>query len=336
MATSALALSPAQLQQLLSIATVAASKAAALINESFERRYEKPLEIENKSSSTDLVTQYDKQCEEIVLAEINEQCALWLAGAHASQKGTDAEGKQQLYAGAEAAPVVFDILSEETRNDVPLNDCPTWIVDPIDGTTAFVHGGFDCCVSIGLALNKIPVLGVVNCPRTNEVFSAAAGAGSYCNGRRIHVSGCAEMNRALICTHTSYNRSTEAIEALLNINRKFAVHYRVHGIRTYGAAAMDMCSVAMGRLDMYLEAGIQAWDMCAGTIIVREAGGVVSSLDVLDYDVEANVAKVGDFSIMRQSMCCAATWQLAKEGIDTCNEFNYRHGVLFTSEEKKE
>lgn len=329
-----LTLSPTQLQQLLSIAHTAAAKAAALINESFEKRYEQPLEIESKSSSTDLVTQYDKQCEEIVLAEIDEQCALWLVGDHATQKGTDAEGKRQCYSstlvGGEEQPIVFDVLSEETRNDVPLEDCPTWIVDPIDGTTAFVHGGFDCCVSIGLALNKIPIIGVVNCPRTNEVFTGVEGAGSFCNGRRIHVSGCTHMNKALICTHTSYNRSTEAIEALLNINRKFATHYRVHGIRTYGAAAMDMCSVAMGRLDMYLEAGIQAWDMCAGTIIVREAGGIVSSLDKLDFDTEKNIATVEGFNLMSQSMCCAGKWQLAKEGIDTCNEFNYRHGVLFT------
>eukprot|EP00744_Colponema_vietnamica_P008825 GILI01012579.1.p1 GENE.GILI01012579.1~~GILI01012579.1.p1 ORF type:complete len:329 (+),score=93.06 GILI01012579.1:59-1045(+) len=326
---SKLSLSPTQLQQLLEIAKVAAAKAAALINESFEIRYDSPLEIESKSSSADLVTQYDKQCEEIVLQEITEQCALWVAGKHSTQAGTDAEGKQQFY-GDGTTPFTYEIVSEETRHDIPLHDLATWIVDPIDGTTAFVHGGFDCCVSIGMALNRIPIIGVVDCPRLNEIYTGITGQGSFCNGHHLQVSPCTSMNRALISTHTSYNRSHEAIEAITNINRKLARDYKVHGIRSYGAAAMDMCSVAKGRLDMYFEVGIQAWDMCAGIVMIREAGGIVSSIDKLDYDVEKKESQPEGFDLMSQAMCCGSSWQLVKEGIATSVEFNYRNAILFT------
>lgn len=317
-----------QLQQLLGIAKVAAEKAAALINESFEIRYDSPLEIESKTSSADLVTQYDKQCEALVLSEINEQCALWAEGRHPSQAGTEAEGKSQSYGNG--SPFTFEIVSEETRHDVPLHDIATWVVDPIDGTTAFVHGGFDCCVSIGLALNKIPVLGVVDCPRLNEIFTAIEGQGAFCNGHRLHVSGCTAMNKALISTHISYNRSHDAIEAITNINRKLSRDYKVHGIRSYGAAAMDMCSVAKGRLDMYFEVGIQAWDMCAGIVMIREAGGIVSSIDKLDYDIEKKTALTENFDLMSQAMCCGSSWELVKEGIATSVEFNYRNAILFS------
>lgn len=282
-------LSEERLTQCLEVALAAANKAGALIKECIDLRASKPLEIEEKSSSADMVTQYDKKCEDIVLEMLR------------------------------AFDPSFEILSEESNPDTPFTANPTWIVDPIDGTTSFVHGSFDCGVSIGLAVGKEPVLGVVVLPLMQEVFTAVKGRGSFCNGRRIHVSNCTDLKRAIVCTHTMYRRTPEAIEALLNINREL-LSVPVHAVRSYGSAAMDMCSVAMGRIDLYFEVGIQAWDMCAATIIVREAGGHVRNSD--------DVANAVPLDITSKGMCCAANPALADFAAALVVKHNYRNAIL--------
>lgn len=282
-------LSAAALDQALEVAMAAAKAAAALIDECIEQRADRPLQIEEKSSSADLVTQYDTMCEEVVIQMLTE------------------------------ATPDYVIVSEESRNDVKLDDRPTWVVDPVDGTTGFVHGSFDCGVSIGLCVNKQPVLGVVILPRLREVFHAVEGRGAFCNGKPISASNCRNIRKAVVCTHTAYNRSEASVNSIMDINRDLAL-MRVHAIRSYGSAAMDMCSVACGRLDLYFEVGIQAWDMAAGAIIVREAGGVVHSLDNTEtFDIEA------------KSMICGSSLELTAVAIELSSKHDYKRAVLETS-----
>jgi fructose-1,6-bisphosphatase/inositol monophosphatase family enzyme len=283
------ALSAAELDCALAAALEAAAAAAALIDECIELR--STLVIEEKSSSADLVTQYDKQCEATVI-KILERCT-----------------------------PDYDIVSEETRSDVPLSNRPTWIVDPIDGTTGFVHGSFDCCVSIGLAVNRQSVLGVVNAPRLSEIFYAVAGRGAFRNGKRIKTSGCSVVQKAVVCTHTAYNRSDESVTAIMAINREIALR-RVHALRSYGSAAMDMCGVACGRLDLYFEVGIQAWDMAAGAIIVREAGGFVHSIESSD-DLAA-------LDMTSKAMVCSTSKNLSDMAVELSKKYDYRRAVLET------
>lgn len=286
----AVTLSQEQLDHALEVALRAAAAAAALIDECIEQRADRPLEIEMKSSSADLVTQYDTMCEDVVIKMLTE------------------------------ATPDFEIISEETRSDVVFTDGPTWVVDPVDGTTGFVHGSFDCGVSIGLCINKQPVLGVVNLPRLKEVFHAVAGCGAFRNGKRIRASGCTKMNKAVVCTHTAYNRSEKSVNSIMDINRELAL-MKVHAIRSYGSAAMDMCSVACGRLDMYFEVGIQAWDMAAGAVIIREAGGVVHSIDSTDT-----------FDITGKAMICGSSLELTKVAIELSAKYDYRNAVLIKDE----
>lgn len=285
-------LSDSELDRALEVAMAAAKAAAALIDECIEQRADRPLEVEEKSSSADLVTQYDTMCEEVVLKMLQE------------------------------ATPDYEIISEETRNDIRFCDKPTWVVDPVDGTTGFVHGSFDCGVSIGLCLNKQPILGVVILPRLYETFYAVQGRGAFRNGKRIVSSGCKDIQKTVVSTHTAYNRSEASVNSIMNINRDLAL-LKVHAIRSYGSAAMDMCSVACGRLDLYFEVGIQAWDMAAGTIIIREAGGVVHSLHSADtFDIEA------------KSMVCGSTLEVCRYGIDLSIKHNYLRSVLGPEEEQ--
>jgi myo-inositol-1(or 4)-monophosphatase len=280
------ALTDEELDFAMELALRAAHTAATIINLSMDERAANALDIQTKSNSTDLVTQYDKQCEEEVLRIL--------------RSGTPS----------------YAVLSEETHSSTVLDDGPTWIVDPIDGTTSFIHGMYDCCVSIGLAVNKEVVLGVVNAPRLQEVFTAIKGRGAYCNGQRIHVSSPASLHECVIFIHLSYNRSAAAVQSALAMQSELA-QYPVHSIRNNGACALDMCSVAAGRADAYWEVGVHAWDMAAGAIMIREAGGVVH--DIEDTEV---------FDLTRHGMCCGCSKEITKHGIELAKKYNYRNAVL--------
>jgi fructose-1,6-bisphosphatase/inositol monophosphatase family enzyme len=291
-------LSPAVLDAALAAAVEAAQAAGAIMDECFERRVARDasfeLGMDTKSSAVDLVTKYDKQCEDVVIEMLTHFTA-------------DVDG---------SGPRTFRFLSEESRPDEPLLDEPTWVIDPIDGTTSFVHNSFDCGVSIGLAVNRQPVLGVVLLPRLKELFTAVKGRGALYNGRPIRVSGCKEANKAVFCTHCPYNRAPEALAALQGMNTALLAEHKVHALRSYGSAAMDACSVAFGRLDCYFEVCIQSWDMCAAVIILLEAGGVVT-------DVNG-----GPLDLTRRGMIAAATPELAAIALELCTKYRYRENLL--------
>lgn len=272
------------------LALRAAYTAAVIINKAIDERSTPVVNVDLKSNSVDLVTKYDKQCEEEVLTIL--------------QAGTPHYG----------------VVSEETHSNVDEEIAPvTWVVDPIDGTTSFVHGLYDCCVSIGLVVNGEPVLGVVSAPRLQEVFVAIKGRGAFCNGQRIHVSATQRLEDAVVCFHQAYNRSPECVNSVVSIMGDLAKH-PVQSVRNNGAAALDMCYVAAGRADMYFEVGIHSWDYAAGTIIIREAGGVV-------HDVEDTET----FDLFhRKGMCCGSHKELTKHCVELAKKHNYRNNVLNT------
>ncbi len=155
-----------------------------------------------------------------------------------------------------------------------------WIIDPIDGTTNFVHGLPFYCVSIAVYRDGQPFIGVCYNPFTDELFSAEAGRGAWLNGRRIGVSSTDNINDALAVTGFPYKQD-HLDEILARFER---VIRRVRGVRRLGSAALDLCYVAAGRLDCFWETELNAWDMAAGALIAQEAGALLTAIDGSTFD----------------------------------------------------
>lgn len=150
-----------------------------------------------------------------------------------------------------------------------------WIVDPLDGTTNFVHGFPHFGVSIALESEGKLVAGCIYEPFHQRTWSAAAGAGAHCDGQRIQVSGTRELSQALLLTGFAYDRR-ERTEFYLQFVSAFLK--KGQGLRRAGAAALDFTHIACGRADGYWEFGLSAWDVAAGVLLVQEAGGRVSDV----------------------------------------------------------
>ncbi len=175
----------------------------------------------------------------------------------------------------EAETPEIGVLSEESGRRPRAGDLE-WCVDPLDGTTNYAHGYPFFGTSVGLCWRGVPLLGALAIPSFDELQWAAPGLGAWCNGRRIHVSGCERLADALLVTGFAYDRHTR----LDNNYAEFAYFtHRTHGVRRGGAAAVDLAFVATGRLDGYWERGLSPWDLAAGVVLVEQAGGVVSAYD---------------------------------------------------------
>ncbi len=161
-----------------------------------------------------------------------------------------------------------------------------WLIDPLDGTTNYAHRYPHFAVSIALEHHGRPVIGVVYDPMRDELFVGMEGGGATLNGRSIHVSDTAELIGSLVASGFPYDLTTRTESNAL----WQAFNGRVQGARRDGAAALNLCWVAAGRLDGYWERPVQPWDMGAGVVIVREAGGSISSLEHHDHDVYGNEA----------------------------------------------
>ncbi len=148
-----------------------------------------------------------------------------------------------------------------------------WIVDPLDGTTNYAHGFPVFCVSIGLEKDGEMILGVVYDPTRDELFAAEKGKGARLNGHKIKVSSISVLSRSLLATGFPYDLRESRVNNFDHF-RNFAT--RVHAVRRAGSAALDLCYVAAGRFDGFWEMKLGPWDLAAGSIIVREAGGQVT------------------------------------------------------------
>jgi fructose-1,6-bisphosphatase/inositol monophosphatase family enzyme len=149
-----------------------------------------------------------------------------------------------------------------------------WVVDPLDGTTNYLYRYRAWCVSVALEDADGGLVGVVHDPLGGETFTAVRGQGAFVNEAPIRVREGADLSRALVATGFGYDPEVRAGQAEL-LRR---VLPQVRDIRRAGAAALDLCHVAAGRLDGYFERGLKAWDLAAGALIVREAGGAVLPL----------------------------------------------------------
>jgi len=152
-----------------------------------------------------------------------------------------------------------------------------WIVDPLDGTTNYLHGFPVFAVSIGVQVKGRMEHGVVYDPMRQELFTASRGQGAQVDGRRIRVSGQKQLERALVGTGFPYRRVDDELGPYMDMLAK--ILKSTSGVRRPGAAALDLAYVAAGRLDAFWETGLKSWDLAAGSLIIREAGGMVSGLD---------------------------------------------------------
>jgi len=150
-----------------------------------------------------------------------------------------------------------------------------WFIDPLDGTTNFLHGVPHFAVSIGLEREGQLVAGLVFNPITDEMFMAEKGQGAWLNDKRLRVSGRRDVNVALVATGIPYAGKGGHEVFSAELDRMMRV---VAGVRRYGAASLDLAWVAAGRFDAFWERGLSPWDVAAGTVIVREAGGQVSDV----------------------------------------------------------
>lgn len=150
-----------------------------------------------------------------------------------------------------------------------------WIIDPLDGTTNFIHGLPQYAVSIALARNGIVEHGVIFDPNRNDLYTASKGSGAFLNDRRLRVSKCLKLQDALIGTGFPY-RVFDHIDTYLAIFKELT--QKSAGMRRPGAASLDLAYVATGRYDGFWEFGLSPWDMAAGTLLISEAGGLVGDL----------------------------------------------------------
>ena len=167
------------------------------------------------------------------------------------------------------------ILAEESG--VQGESDTVWIIDPLDGTTNYLHGFPVFAVSIGVQIKGRMEHAVVYDPLRQELFTATRGQGAHLEGRRIRVSGQKQLERALIGTGFPFRQADEEIDPFLKMLGK--VVRCTSGVRRPGAAALDLAYVAAGRLDAFWETGLAPWDLAAGSLIIREAGGIISGID---------------------------------------------------------
>jgi myo-inositol-1(or 4)-monophosphatase len=176
------------------------------------------------------------------------------------------------------------VIGEEASGaDVtrPADDRFAWYLDPLDGTTNFAHSFPQYAFSLGLARGRDLLLGVVHDATRRETFTAIRGAGAFLNGTRISVSETARLSGALLGTGFPYDRR-DHIDFYLSFVREFIL--TSHDIRRGGSAALDLCSVACGRLDGFWEWKLHPWDTVAGVVVAREAGALASDFDGRPFD----------------------------------------------------
>ncbi len=185
------------------------------------------------------------------------------------------------------------MVGEELSPDV-VTDGLVWIVDPLDGTTNFLHG-FPCyAVSVAAALDGVLQAGVVLHVTRNEMYSASRGGGAWLGERRLDVSRIGDPEFALVGTGFPFRD----VSRLDQYQRQFGkVARATSGIRRPGAAALDLADVAAGRFDGFWEQHLSAWDIAAGTLLIREAGGVITDLSGRDIGIEHSSVVAGNPAI---------------------------------------
>ncbi|KAM8708698.1 hypothetical protein ACLKA7_015634 [Drosophila subpalustris] len=243
--------------------------------------YTKPkTDYKVKADFYDLVTVYDKQIEDTLI------------------QGLQAAFPESLIIGEEE--------SAASQRQAELTDAPTWIIDPIDGTTNFIHRIPHCCISVGLTINKELVVGIIYNPPANELFSAWKGHGAYLNGQRIHTSKITKINQAVVAYEISLIHAAPVRDK--NLKRIYKLGSNATATRSFGSAALALCYVATAQCDLYHVEDLKPWDIAAGAVILTEAGGCIYH------------TKGGKFNVMKPDLVCAATEELAKNAMSLIEE----------------
>lgn len=169
-----------------------------------------------------------------------------------------------------------------------------WVIDPLDGTTNYVHGYRHYAVSIALHIKREPTIGVVYDPANEELFTAIRGRGAFLNDEKLSVSETTKLVNSMLVTGIPYDLD-ERWHRSFDLFKAF--YYRTHGVRRDGSAALDMCYVASGRFDGFWEYNLHPWDVAAAMLIVQEAGGKVSDFQdskssIFDTEVLATNGKI--------------------------------------------
>jgi inositol-phosphate phosphatase/L-galactose 1-phosphate phosphatase len=224
-----------------------------LVKEYFHKNAQE--KVVHVKSGVDLVTEVDKKSEEVILTFMHRELP------------------HHTFVGEEGIQVGGG--DEETSRDPDY----VWYIDPIDGTTNFVHSYPFIAISIGLAYKGEPVVGVIYNPVLEDLYEARKGGGAFLNEQPISVSFCLSLNEALVVNNIGSNRSLGFIEK--SVGRiQGLLEANMQAIRASGSAAVNFAHVASGVVDAYLEDGFGGpWDVCAGIVLVKEAGGVVTDLE---------------------------------------------------------
>ncbi|MGI6652538.1 MAG: inositol monophosphatase family protein [Christensenellales bacterium] len=181
---------------------------------------------------------------------------------------TDMAVQEQLRTALSSVLPGSSFFAEEQVNN-PLTDAPTWVVDPIDGTTNFIRGRNSSAISVALLENKVPVLAVVYNPYADEMFTARIGQGAYMNGAPIRVSDVPFSNALVLMGTTPYSDAYAAA----TFRAAYAYRLEAADLRRSGSAAIDLCDVACGRAEIFYEMSLSPWDVAAGALLITEAGG---------------------------------------------------------------
>jgi len=197
-------------------------------------------------------------------------------GAADFVSAADLRAEQTIYEELSRARPKYGFLLEERGEIEGADNSNRFIVDPLDGTTNFLHGIAHFAISICHERDRQPHAGVIYNPATNELFWAEKGEGAWLNDRRIRVSRRTGLEESLFATGLPFKGRTGRDRALKEAD---AVLAETAGVRRFGSAALDLAFVAAGRFDAYWERGLNPWDVGAGIVLVREAGGQVSEID---------------------------------------------------------
>lgn len=203
---------------------------------------------------------------------------------------TDYDVKIELYLKDKLAAAFPEhtLVGEETSEGITHPDMAIYI-DPIDGTTNFVHGIPFCAISIGIWEGGEPLAGVVYNPVLDELFYAEKGKGAYCNGEPLHVSEAETLEKSLIATGFPYTKIEQGEDFHWVMKSMESILPYTRDIRRLGSAALDLCYVARGTFEGYYEINLKPWDVAAGIMMIKEAGGSVSRSDGGTYTLDERV-----------------------------------------------
>jgi myo-inositol-1(or 4)-monophosphatase len=226
-----------------------------------------------------------------------EKLQVSLKGPANFVSSADKRAEDIVYQELSRARPGYGFLGEEGGRREGADKTHTWVVDPLDGTSNFLHGIPQFAVSIGLEREGTIVAGVIYNPANDELYTAERGKGAFLNDQRLRVAGRQRLLDAVVaCALPHHGRGDLAL-----FRQEFAaVQDKVAGFRRFGAAALDLAWVAAGRLDAYWERNLSPWDMAAGLLMVREAGGFVSDIDGGDAMLEKGHITAGNETMHRE------------------------------------